>query len=288
MKRIAVIAISPGEARIAVELASRLGSAGVYVHEATVLPPELRKARVQRFSRVRELTAELFTKCRGLIYVLPCGVAVRSVAPCLAHKKTDPAVVVVDAMARHAVALLSGHEGGANDLALEVANLLGAEPVISTTTEAAKSIIVGVGCRRGVKAPVIRRAVLTALAEAGVELSDVRMLATADIKSREPGLLAAASGLGLPLRIIAGEELRQCRREFAHSEFVKSKVNLPAVAEPAALLAGRRTQLILPRRASDGVTVAVARESSPWSASGRAAKPTAPAARKMPSARPRS
>ena len=50
------------------------------------------------------------------------------------------------------MSLLSGHEGGANDLALQIANLVGAEPVITTTTEALKSVIVGVGCRRGTEA----------------------------------------------------------------------------------------------------------------------------------------
>ncbi|MDH4183671.1 MAG: cobalamin biosynthesis protein, partial [Nitrospinota bacterium] len=66
--------------------------------------------------------------------------------------------------------------------------------------------------------------------------------------------------LGLPLRFIDSEEIRQTFREFEHSEFVWSEVNLPAVAEPCALLAGRRTKLILKRKIYSGVTVAVARE----------------------------
>ena len=57
------------------------------------------------------------------------------------------------------ISLVSGHEGGANDLALRLANLIGAEPVISTSSEALKRIIVGVGCRRGTCAEWIMAAI---------------------------------------------------------------------------------------------------------------------------------
>jgi cobalt-precorrin 5A hydrolase len=60
---------------------------------------------------------------------------------------------------------------------------------------------------------------------------------------------------------VSSEEISATAYSFAHSQFVQEKVDLPAVAEPAALLAGRRTRLILPKRAWDGVTVAIARES---------------------------
>jgi cobalt-precorrin 5A hydrolase len=169
-------------------------------------------------------------------------------------------VVVVDAGGRFAVSLLSGHEGGANALALEIANILGAEPVISTTTEALKNVIVGVGCRRGAKAEAIMEAVKEALDKAGAKLEEVRMLASADIKMNEQGLIAAAHNLGLSLRFISSEEIATTTREFGRSKFVEDKVHLPAVAEPSALLAGRRTQLILPRTIFHGVTVAIARE----------------------------
>ena len=56
---------------------------------------------------------------RGLVYVVPVGVAVRAIAPLIRHKTTDPAVVAVNVGGRWAVSLLSGHEGGANQLAIE-------------------------------------------------------------------------------------------------------------------------------------------------------------------------
>jgi cobalt-precorrin 5A hydrolase / precorrin-3B C17-methyltransferase len=73
----------------------------------------------------------------GLVLIGAVGMAVRAVAPLLASKHTDPAVVCLDDQARFAVALCGGHEGGANRLAREVAAHVGAEPVVSTATDGA-------------------------------------------------------------------------------------------------------------------------------------------------------
>jgi len=221
----------------------------------------------ERFSRIADLTASLFPVCRGLVYAAPCGVVVRAIAPLIRNKYEDPAVVVLDAGGRWAVSLLSGHEGGANSLAIRVANILGAEPVITTTTEALKSVIVGIGCRRGTPAERIVAAVQNVLADAGITLDEVRLLASADVKADEAGLLAAAEALGLPIRFIAAAEIRACLRDFSHTDFVREKVNLPAVAEPAALLAGRRTHFICRKKKINGITIALAREGFLWSES---------------------
>ena len=253
--KIALISLSNEGARVAARLADHFPQSEIFLHAGV---ESLSAAK--RFERVVELTAEIFSQVDGLIYVAPAGLVVRAIAPCVKHKATDPAVVVVDVGARWAVSLLGGHEGGANDLAMAVANCLGAEPVISTTTEAMKDLIVGVGCRRNTPAEAIVGAVRETLLQVGADLARVRLLASADIKADEPGLLEAARQLGLPLRLVAAEEIAQTTRAFQHSEFVQAKVDLPAVAEPAALLAGRRTQLLLPKTILNGVTVAIARE----------------------------
>ncbi|MBE0558283.1 MAG: cobalamin biosynthesis protein, partial [Proteobacteria bacterium] len=214
---------------------------------------------------IADLTAALFPVCRGLIYAAPVGIVVRAIAPLIRSKFGDPAVVVLDAGGRWAVSLLSGHEGGANALAIRVANILGAEPVITTTSEALKSVIVGIGCRRGTPAERIVAAIRAALAEAGISLDEVRMIASADIKADEAGLIAAGEALGAPLRFIPAAEIRASSREFSYSDFVEEKVNLPAVAEPAALLAGKRTRLICRKKAYNGITIAIAREDFSWS-----------------------
>jgi cobalt-precorrin 5A hydrolase len=138
--------------------------------------------------------------------------------------------------------------------------VLGAEPVISTTSEAAKTLIVGIGCRRGAAAERIIGAIRAALCKVGATQDQVRLLSSASIKAKETGLLQAADELGICLRFISCEEILSTTRYFQHSRFVAEKVKLPAVAEPSALLAGRRTQLILPKTIINGVTVAIARE----------------------------
>jgi cobalt-precorrin 5A hydrolase len=259
MKR-ALITLSAEGAVILRRLAQEWPDADLYVHEVAGSVPG-----ADIFTSVMDLTVRLFPACEGLVYVLPCGVAVRAVAPHLQSKKSDPAVVVVDVGGRHAVSLLSGHEGGANRLALEVANVIGAEPVISTTTEALKTLIAGIGCRRGVDADAVKAAVHEALERVSADLEDVRFMASADIKADEAGLLQAAQELGVPLRFIPSDQIRNTCKSFERSEFVQEKVGLPAVAEPVALLAGRRTRLLLPKTIFGAVTVALAREDCTWS-----------------------
>jgi cobalt-precorrin 5A hydrolase len=270
---IALISLSAEGLSIARRLAPHFSDAEIYVHESVAEAPEVR-----RFTKVADLTREVFGRCRGLVYIMPSGVVVRAIAPLVEHKLKDPAVVVIDVLGRWAISLLCGHEGGANPLTLRIANLLEAEPVITTTSEAAKDLIVGVGCRRGTPAETIIAAITEALALVGHRPQEVRLLASADLKADETGLLQAAEQLDIPLRLIAGAEIRACGRLFAHSTFVEDKVALPAVAEPVALLAGRRTQLILPKTIIKSVTVAIARENCSWSASDPATASTAPAA----------
>ena len=258
--RTVVITLSPQGACLAGVLAARLPACDVYVHRDV---PEAPNA--QRFDCVAALTMRIFTQYDGLIYIMPTGVVVRAISSQLEHKTRDPAVVAVDVGGRWAVSLLSGHEGGANDLAVNVANILDAEPVISTTTEAVKTLIAGVGCRRGVDCETIIAAIREALESVGKNVGDLRLIASADIKRDEPGLLEAAKRLHVPVRFISSETIRHSVREFERSSFVQEKVNLPAVAEPAALLAGRRTELLLPKQKIQGVTVAMATERCLWS-----------------------
>ncbi|RRR70286.1 precorrin-3B C(17)-methyltransferase [Streptomyces sp. RP5T] len=86
---------------------------------------------------VGDAVRRAFAECEQLVCFLATGAVVRLVAPLLGDKASDPGVVCVDEGGQFAVSLVGGHGGGANELAREVGELLGAEPVVTTATDAA-------------------------------------------------------------------------------------------------------------------------------------------------------
>ena len=83
---------------------------------------------------LHEWTAKAF-QSDAIVFVGACGIAVRAIAPFVKDKYSDPAVVSIDDLGKFAVPLLSGHVGGANELAVMIANATDGIPVISTATD---------------------------------------------------------------------------------------------------------------------------------------------------------
>ena len=84
---------------------------------------------------LKQNMTEAFKNYDALICIMAAGIVIRTLAPCLVHKTKDPAVVVMDQKGQYAVSLLSGHLGGANELALRLGEMTGAKPVITTATD---------------------------------------------------------------------------------------------------------------------------------------------------------
>ena len=80
-------------------------------------------------------TEARFSDSDAIVFVCACGIAVRAIAPCVKSKTQDPAVVVLDDAGRNVIALLSGHIGGANELARRIAALTGGSAVVTTSTD---------------------------------------------------------------------------------------------------------------------------------------------------------
>jgi Cobalamin biosynthesis protein CbiG len=213
---------------------------------------------------LQHLVNRIFKQYDGLVFIMAMGIVVRVIAHNIQDKYTDPAVVVVDDVGRFVISLLSGHEGGANLLAHRIAAILHTDAVITTGTEAKKDLIIGIGCKKGVSSEAVKQSIFHALHMVNLPLERIRLLATIDIKSEEPGLLQAAEELGIPLRIVSRQEIAVCEKKHDKSNFVKEKIGVWGVCEPTALLSGRKTQLLLKKQKYPGVTVAIAQENFMW------------------------
>ncbi|MFO0794876.1 MAG: cobalamin biosynthesis protein [Candidatus Brocadiaceae bacterium] len=213
---------------------------------------------------LHHLVNQIFKQYTAHVFIMAMGIVVRMIAPHIRDKYTDPAVVVVDDVGRFVISMLSGHEGGANMLSHKIAAVLHTDAVITTGTEAQKDIIVGIGCKKGVESDAVKKSVMNALQRVNLSLERVRLFSTIDIKSGEPGLLQASQELGIPLRVVSASEIATCAKEYSKSDFVQEKIGVGAVCEPAAMIAGRKTQLILTKQKYPGVTVAIAQENFMW------------------------
>lgn len=263
---IALIAVSEEGAHLGARLCSLLPDAQLWVSREGLHA----HARLYEGSLV-EFAGSLWTTHSAIVFVMASGIAVRSIAPWVASKYDDPAIVVIDDAGRFAISLLSGHEGGANALAEDIAQLTGAVPVVTTGTEAKRDVVLGVGSRKGVTREQVLAAIDEVLDSTGRSRADVRALATIDMKAGEPGIRAAADELGVVLRVVPRPRIRALQDALREPTFAEEVTGVAAVCVPAALMSDPHAML-LAQTAKDGVTVAIA-EDDCWSSASVPAEP---------------
>lgn len=108
-------------------------AAGINV--AALIEKDLEDAVIYHEGKVAHIAAEVFQQAEALIFIGAMGICIRSVAPLLKDKHTDPAIINVDSTGQFAVSVLSGHVGGANELTDRIAHIIGATPVITTQSD---------------------------------------------------------------------------------------------------------------------------------------------------------
>lgn len=132
-KRIVTIAYSRQGGEISFSLLQGLRERG-YCCDGYLFE-KYRKEGLFAFGRAENIIAACFRQSSGIIFVCAMGIAVRQICGFIQSKQTDSAVLVVDEMGKFVIPVLSGHLGGANELARECAELTGAVPVITTATD---------------------------------------------------------------------------------------------------------------------------------------------------------
>ncbi|MCH7842401.1 MAG: cobalamin biosynthesis protein [Chloroflexi bacterium] len=312
---------------------------------------------------LRPVVERAFAEYSSLVLFLSAGATIRLLAPLLESKQVDPAVVCVDDAGAFCVSLISGHVGGADQLAQEVARHLGAKAVITSASHATgtlavdllgrefgwrviadstaltrasaavingqpvgiwqgagepgwwphetplpenitvypalddlaasacnaaliitdttgaldtlladkitvvyrpRSLVVGMGCRRGVPVEELESLLAETFQENGLSLECLAGIATAEIKRGEPGLEQLAERHGVPLSFFQAEELNEVFETSpgavtSKSERAHGLVGVWGVAEPAALLTAGAGELLVTRKKTARATIAIAR-----------------------------
>ena len=143
--RVVLVAITKHGAQQTADLARQLPDAHVCVAEkfAPLMAglPNTVRAYAGAF---RDEIAALFADYDQVVFFVSLGAVVRLIAPHLQSKDEDPGVLVVDDAAQFVIPVLSGHVGGANAMAEQVAALLGATPVLTTASDVGKTIPVDI------------------------------------------------------------------------------------------------------------------------------------------------
>jgi len=305
-----------------------------------------------------------FAGYSSLVLFLSAGASIRLLAPLLESKQIDPAVVCVDDAGSFCVSLISGHVGGADQLAQEVAVCLGARAIVTSASHASgtlavdllgkefgwrlkadattitrasaavinsqpigiwqgagepgwwpdgkplpgniavyatledlaasacataliisdttsdletlladkitvvyrpRSLVIGMGCRRGVPVEELESLLAEALRENGLSAECLAEIATAEIKRGEPGLEQLAERHGVPLSFLQANELNAVFETnpgaiTSKSERAHGLVGVWGVAEPAALLTAGASELLVNRKKTTRATIAIARK----------------------------
>ena len=137
-KDIAIVAITGEGVALGQRLKQLLPASHLYLPQKFAAGP---KPGEHPFSSAaREVVRDIFHRYRHLVLIMAVGIAVRLIASEIRDKHQDPGVVVVDDAGSFSVSLLSGHEGGANELARKIASLLGANAVVTTASELSKVV----------------------------------------------------------------------------------------------------------------------------------------------------
>ena len=146
--KLAIISFTENGIKLSQTVAKRLSGRKVTIYTkcSRYTAEDLKVQRVKESLQV--WTAQRMAEGDALLFIGACGIAVRAIAPNLTDKLHDVPVLVMDEKGRYVIPILSGHVGGANELARELSDLIDARPVITTATDVQKKFAVDLFAKR--------------------------------------------------------------------------------------------------------------------------------------------
>lgn len=214
----------------------------------------------------KESVQGYFNHSDRLIFICATGIVMRTLAPVIKDKFSDPAVLVLDETGQFVIPLLSGHEGGANEFASQVASLLDNQLVITTANNYLKPIyVVGMGCERNCPESVLRVLLDECLIKAGLSIDDISAICSIDIKNDELGLISLSCNLNKPYLTFNVAQLAEMENRLStKSDYIFNTVGVYGVAESAALyqaqqITNNSSELLLNKNKNKQATCAIAR-----------------------------
>lgn len=189
-----------------------------------------------------ETIQQAFQQGDALIMICATGIVMRTLAPVISSKHDDPPVLVLDEQGQFVIPLLSGHEGGANDWAHNLAQQLQAQLVMTTANPYLKPIYtIGMGCERHCPEAELKRLLMQCLKQTGLDLEQIHSINSIDIKADEQGLIALAASLNKPYQTFDKLALAEVEALLStKSDYVFKTVGVYGVAESAALVAAQQ------------------------------------------------
>jgi len=213
-----------------------------------------------------EKVQQAFSRGERLIFICATGIVIRTLAPILQDKHNDPAVLILDEAGKFVIPLLSGHEGGANDWASQVSELIDAQLVMTTANPYLKPVYtVGMGCERDCPLEYLSELLDQCLTQAGLTIEQVHSISSIDIKADETHLIELTKALNKPFITWNKDELATVESQLStRSDYIFNTVGVYGVAESAALYSaqvetGQVAELILNKHKNAKATCAIAR-----------------------------
>ena len=135
-KKIAILSITNGGREKALEIKNHLKNTDAFFIKKD---NDYKNEQIIVVNKsLKEFVSEIFDKYDYLIFIMATGIVVRTIAPLVVSKFSDPAILVMDEKGHNIISLLSGHMGGANEMTLYISNLINSNPVITTATDVNK------------------------------------------------------------------------------------------------------------------------------------------------------